>query len=252
MKTMLKFSLPLLSLALLASCSESSSSGSDNSPTQGGSNRPNVIQNEVIVHDGSNIKGHYAGDIWPMNYNLHFKKIGAFGLSRQGDDFSVSIAMKYGPKNTKVRQSLYRAQRCPSLKDDLNKDAYIDVLEARLALGQIVIPFDGDLDSQDAGAFDYPTVGPDGKYFYTQTASFDRMFADLKAPDEDPSDEFIKLKEKEGIMIPGSVVLFQGAPEGMTLPETVATYNGESRHESLPVGCAVLWKVDQIPEELNL
>lgn len=242
MKTLIKSTLPIVSLALLISCSDSGS-------TSGGSSS-GINQNEVIELDGSNVQGQYAADIWPVNYNLHFRKIGAIGVVRDGDNFTTTISMKHGPKNTRVKGALYTARRCPSLKDDLNKDAYIDILEARLAIGKITIPFDSDLDSQMGGRGIYPSVDMNGTMFYTQTASFSRMFEDLKGVDEDPTDQIIKLKEEEGITLPGRIVIFQGAPEKTALPESVATTDGESRHESLPIGCAVLWKVNEMPAEL--
>jgi hypothetical protein len=67
----------------------------------------------------------------------------------------------------------------------------------------------------------------------------------------DPADEMMKLGDNEGITIPGRIVMFQGAPEAVAFPETVGTTDGESRHESIPVGCAVLWKVEKLPEELE-
>ncbi len=242
MKSLIKSTLPVLSLVFLWSCVDSGSTA--------GSSPSGMSQNEIIAMDGSNVQGDYAADIWPMNYNLHFKKIGAIGITRDGDNFTTTVSMKYGPKGTIVKQALYTARRCPTLKDDLNKDAYIDILEARLAMGKITIPFDSDLDSQMGGRGSYPAVDLKGKMFYSQNASFSRMFEDLKSVDEDTSDQVIKLKEDEGITLPGRIVIFQGVPEKIQLPESVATTDGESRHESLPVGCAVLWKVKKLPAEL--
>lgn len=239
MKGIMTVSASLMSLTLLCSCVDSGSSAGN----------PGFTQNEVIATDGSNVQGHYAADIWPVNYNLHFKTIGKVAVSREEDTFTARVKMQYGPKGTRVKQALYTARRCPNLNDDLNKDAYIDILEARLAIGKITIPFDADLDSQMGGYPVFPTIGVDGKMDYEQTASFSRMFEDLKGVDDDMSDQMVKLKDTEGITIPGRIVLFQGVPESVTLPESVATTDGESAHDSIPVGCAVLWKVESLPSE---
>lgn len=246
MKSLIKSSLPVFSLLLLCSCVDSGKSAGTSSSGSGSG----ISQNEEIMPDGSNVQGDYAADIWPVNYNLHFKTIGMVGVKRDGDSFSATVNMKYGPKGARVKQAIYTARRCPNLKDDLNKDAYIDILEARAAIGKITIPFDSDLDSQISGSGDYPVVDINGKMFYSQSASFSRMFEDLKGIDENTDDQIIKLKEDEGITFPGRIVLFQGVPEKVALPESVATTDGESRHESLPVGCAVLWKVKKTPAEL--
>lgn len=241
----IKSALPLLSLCLLAAaCSESGS----NVKSSGGNGVP---QNEVIQPDGSNVKGIYAGEVWPVNYNLHFKNIGMAGVSRDGDNFEAMVNIKYAPKSTTLKGAIYTARRCPTIADDLNKDAYIDILEARLAIGKVTIPFDADLDSQMGGRSSYPSSDVTGKYTYHRSASFDRMFADLKMPDEDTSDQVIKLGEDEGLTFPGRIVLFQGLTSDIPLPESVATTDGMSSHESLPVGCAVLWKVNEMPEALK-
>lgn len=241
----IKPALPLLSLCLLVTaCSESPSSKSNLGPN-------GVAQNETIQSDGSNINGIYAGEVWPVNYNLHFKNIGMVGVSRDGDQFEAMANLKYAPKATTIKSAIYTARRCPSIKDDLNHDAYIDILEARLAIGKITIPFDSDLDSQMGGHNSFPSADVTGKLTYHHTASFNRMFADLKMPDEDPSDQMIKLGDEEGLTFPGRIVIFQGLNNDVPLPESVATTDGESAHDSIPVGCAVLWKVNELPAELK-
>lgn len=241
MKALLKTGLPLLSVCLLASCTDIKSS----------SKKEEMVQNEVVMADGSNINGVYAADIWPVNYNLHFKKVGAVAIERSGDNFSASITMKFGPVDTHHRQAIYNGRRCPNITDDLNKDAYVDILEAKLAIGQITIPLDGDLDSQMGGR-DLRAVGDStGKYFYHKTASFDRMFSDLKTPDEIPNDNIIKLDADGGLTLPGRVVIIHGLTKKVNLPESVATTDGETAHESIPVACAVLWKVNEMPAELK-
>jgi hypothetical protein len=244
MKSLIKQSLPILSLCLLATaCLESSPSSKSKAPEQ--------IQNEVIETDGSNINGIYAGEVWPVNYNLHFKSLGVAGVKREGDNFEAMVNLKYAPRGTVIRPAIYTARRCPNINDDLNKDAYIDILEARLAIGKITIPFDGDLDSQMGGRGQYQASGADGKYTYYKSASFERMFTDLKSMDEDPTDQVIKIKEDEGLTFPGRIVIFHGLATDVPLPQTVATTDGETAHQSLPVGCAVLWKIEEMPADLK-
>lgn len=236
----IKSSFPFLSACLLfAACSESGSN----------MNGSGVSQNETVQADGSNVNGIYVGPLWPVNYNLHFKTLGMAGVKREGDMFEAMVNMKYAPKGTTLRPAIYTARRCPTIKDDLNKDAYIDILEARLAIGKVTIPFDSDLDHQTSGSYSSSDVT--GKYSYHQSGSFERMFADLKAPDSDPSDQMVKLGEEEGLTFPGRIVILQGLDTDVKLPDSVATTDGESKHQSIPVACAVLWKVREMPEELK-
>jgi hypothetical protein len=240
MKYISKIALPLLLPCFLVAC------GQPGQNPRGDSQ----IQNEVIQTDGSNITGVYAADLWPVNYNLHFKKLGMVGVHRDADLFSAHIRMKYAPKETTLTPALYTGRRCPNISDDLNKDAYIDILEARVAIGQVTIPFDADLDSQAAGSHQLNSSDINGSYKYDQTASFDRLFADLKTSDENPNDNIIKLSQDDGLTLPGRIVLIQGLSKAIDLPKTVATTDGKSPHQTIPVACGVLWKVPEMPEEL--
>jgi hypothetical protein len=240
MNSFFKSTVSIVSLCLLASCG---SSDSDSKSAGAG-----FSQNETIQADGSNIDGIYAADLLPMNYNLHFKSVGAVSLQREGDNFSAKVRMKYGPKSTSHIQAVYTGRRCPGIQDDLNKDAYIDMREALIAIGQISIPLDSDLDSQASGS--YPSGDEKGKYFYESSTSFDRMFADLKTPDTDPNDNMIKLPETEGLTFPGRVVLIQGVSDSMKFPATVMAPEGQDLNKSLPMACGILWRVGELPADI--
>lgn len=215
-------------------------------------NSDGITQNETIMPDGSNIKGIYATDLYPVNYNLHLKKVGAAAVVRNGDSFSALVKIHYGQKGTALRQAIYTGRRCPNVNDDLNKDAYIDIQEALFAIGQITIPLDHNIDSQQEGINDYPTGDLNsGRYFYEETTSFQKMFADLKATDENPNDDITKLGVDSGLTFPGRVIVLQGLNESVFLPDTAATNNGETAYKTMPVACGVLWKVAKLPSELE-
>lgn len=255
MKKWVQTTLPLALLLFLTSCGESVKSNSPEFQGEAGEHPPvgnEINQNEVIAPDGSNIEGFYAADLMPMNVNLHFLKIGMAGVERVDDTFSAYVRLKYAPKgDVEHRQAIYTGRRCPTIHDDLNKDAYIDIKEALIAIGQITIPLDDNLDSQELGANQYPKGDINtGKYFYGRTTSFSRLFSDLKAVDRNPEDNIIKLEEEEGLTFPGRVVLIQGTNTKRELPKTVATMGSQSAYETLPVACGVLWKVKSRPAEL--
>src|SRR5690606_33774539 len=148
-------------------------------------------------------------------------KLGVVGVERSGDEISVKIRMDNAPRNAHLRHSLYTGTRCPTMNDDLNKDAFIDVREMRIALGAVVIPFDGDLSSQKSG-FDTTQVSDlNGNYFYSRSTSFELMFSDLKSSDPTLPSYMRKLSEDEGLALSGRVVLFQGVSPQITLPKTI-------------------------------
>ena len=235
----------LASLLAVVACGGGSGSGGSSSGNQ-------ISQNETIQADGSNVDGAYASDIYPVNYNLQLKTIGQVAVQREGDNFTVAVQMNRAPAAMRIRQAIYYGRRCPNINDDLNHDAYIDITEARIAMGNITIPLDGDLNSQSAGMYQYPVTSTrNGSYFYKQSASFDRLFSDLKDRDDNTFDDIMKLSADDGLTLPGRVVLFQGMTPGLWVPDTVQGENGMTGREALPVGCAVLWKVRGVPEILN-
>ena len=234
----------LFSLCFVVSCGKSSNNDRSTSPSD-------VTQNETIRADGSNVTGIYATPLVPLNKNIHMKRLGTAALQRDGDTFSAFVKIKSGQRGTKFKQAIYTGRRCPTIKDDLNKDAYVDIQEAMIAIGKIVIPLDSDLDSQMGGIDNYPiTDATAGAYFYKTTASFARMFADLKTPDQNETDNIIKLGPDDGLTFPGRIIFIQGINEKVFVPPTVATLPGEDVHKSLPVACGVLWKVDTMPADL--
>lgn len=237
-------SMSLLTLFSLASCNDSSSVN-DQSQSRG-------MPIEMVRPDGSNVDGFYVGEIFPLNHNLHFKKLGVVGVERSGDEFSVKIKMDNAPRNAHLRHALYTGNRCPTMNDDLNKDAFIDTREMRIALGEVVVPFDGDLSSQRSGLETSQVSDLNGNYSYSQRTSFELMFSDLKSPDLNLPSYMRKLTENEGLALAGKVVLFQGVNPEVTLPKTLhESADGLSLHDSLPTGCAVLWKASNAPEELS-
>jgi hypothetical protein len=179
-------------------------------------------------------------------------RIGVAAVKRDGDVFSAFVKIKSGQRATTLRQAIYTGRRCPTIKDDLNKDAHIDIQEALVAMGKIIIPLDSNVDSQIGGINNYPNSDSfSGSYFYQATGSFDRMFADLKAPDQNETDNIVKLGPNEGLTFPGRIILIQGANEKVFFPPTVATIEGEKVHRSIPIACGVLWKVDKLPKDLE-
>lgn len=240
-------------LGLIVSCGKSKSDKALPISVVADTGATGVNQNETIMADGSNINGIYAADLYPVNHNLHLDKVGIAAVHRDGDNFTTLVKIDYGQKGTTFKQAIYTGRRCPNINDDLNKDAYIDIEEARSAMGVITIPLDSNINSQQAGINEYPKGDPvTGKYFYETTASFERMFADLKIADENPTDNIIKLEPQDGLTFPGRIVLIQGLSESVFLPTTAAATPGESAHKTIPVACGVLWKVEALPNELQV
>jgi len=250
------FSILLLCTIMSCGNSKSSSNKSNGQQPEQAPTRPiegEITQIETPTTDGSNVQGIYVADIYPINYNLQFLKgVGKAAIIRDGDTLTAKVKLDYGSRQTIMKQAVYTGSRCPNNSDNLNKDGYIDIQEAMSAMGKITIPLDGNLDGQIAGLETFPTGDvATGRYFYQLTASFERMFADLKGVDENLNDNIVKIAEQDGITLQGRIILIQGLPESVDLSlARVATVEGETIHSSLPIACGVLLKVDKLPDGL--
>lgn len=206
---------------------------------------------EELQADGSNINGTYSAVLFPVNINLHAPKSGMATFTRNGDELIAKVKLDVGAQGANYRQAVYWGSRCPGIESDANKDGYLDMTEIEATLGDVIIPLDGDLDSQSGGTGNYPSgMNARGSYFYKRTASFARFFADLKEEDPNSRDRVRKLEDQSGFTFLGKVVLVQGATSEFRIPETVSSYYGLSRESSLPVACGVFFKSDdQISDE---
>jgi hypothetical protein len=130
------------------------------------------------------------------------------------------------------------------MSDDLNGDGFIDINEANLVLGKILIPLDGDLSTQASGRRSYPLANLSGSYHYERVIAFNRFFDDLFIKDSDPSDLYVRLTPGEGFSFIGKTVLIQGVVDTVTLPSSVTSNNNYEAFKTLPVTCGVFKKID--------
>jgi hypothetical protein len=212
---------------------------------------PQFKNYEEANTDGSSIEGIYTADLIPLNINLHLMKVGSVAIERYGDQITFGVHLKYGPAGITHKQGIYSGTRCPNIFDDTNKDAYIDFLEAQPAIGGLLIPLDGDINSQKEGNGRFPISAMDGKYTYQMSGSFDQLLTDLKNIDENLEDNIIKISPEEGFSLEGKILIVQSASEETVLPSTVAEADGTSKHKSLPFACAIIRKGSEIPQELS-
>ena len=170
--------------------------------------------------------GTYYAVLRPVNFRSNgFFPYGAATFTVKGDELQVSTSMDDDQAVTH-RQTLHIGTRCPTVEaDDTNGDGFVDYDEAMRLVGKALIPLDGDLNSQSAGAEIYPR----GRAMtYQKSASLSKINADLKG---------------QKIGFEGRVVLIHGT-QG-SFPASVASFEGEPAHISLPVVCGVLKKISE-------
>jgi hypothetical protein len=229
-----------LGLSLLTSCGQNSSTKSS------GPEAP-LPQEEIRVTDGSNIEGIYLATFETLNPHVNGTLPGSATFFRQGDKLFSYVRLFAGGPRAWHQQKVYLGNRCPTMADDSNGDGYIDILEAEAVVGQIIIPLDADISSQQSGRNFYPLGDLSGSYFYERITSFNRFFSDLKSLDKDPNDNLAKLAPEEGFDFIGKVVMIQGTADTIEYPLSVQSTNRHRPHQTLPIACGIFKKVEDTP-----
>lgn len=162
----------------------------------------------------------------------------------KGDEVKVSIRGMNMAGGITHPQFLYEASSCPTMDDDTNEDGVLDQVEALETTDGILVPFDDDLSEQISATSVFPMSSSEGSYVYEEEASLSAILSDLRGPDENPNDQYIKLSENEELELEGKIVIIHGVSATATLPEMVAASEGElAVHETVPVACGVVEKI---------
>lgn len=185
--------------------------------------------------------GTYYTVLRPINFHSNgYIPYGAATFTVENESLKVNMSMDDDQPVTH-RQSLHIGTRCPTEADDSNGDGFIDYNEAQRVVGKILMPLDGDINAQMAGAEIYPTGTG---MTYSRSAALSDINADLWKADEDPSDIMMKLPSGKGIGFEDRVILIHGTSSQRSFPTSLASFNNEPSHLSLPVVCGVLKKID--------
>lgn len=184
----------------------------------------------------------YLAQFKTINGHVNGVLSGSVTLDKFDDRFLVYSRLFAGAPDTWHMQNIYTG-RCPELKDDTNFDGYIDVNEAGAAVKNIIIPLDGDINSQMSGLNAFPVADIYGSYFYEKEAKYSVLLKDLKSEDTNPEDNIIKLGRNDKLVLEGKIVLIQGVSKDMTFPETVGSYGEVPHFKTLPIACGVFKKI---------
>lgn len=180
----------------------------------------------------------YKADLHPLNavgdINAAFGET-IFNLTE--NRFSVRVAAAGLAPGITHAQHVHAAAVCPPPEADVNEDGYIDIMEGVPFYGAILIPLDGNLREQAAGADGFPMANENGKINYAASTSRPAMLANLRATDPNPDDPIVKLGHNEELDIEGRTVVLHGVAPDTPLPSTVATIAGLPPQATLPVAC---------------
>lgn len=195
------------------------------------------------------MSGQFLAVIGPVNEIVSGRVTGAVTIARDNDEFVGDVRFSGGPltASTLHAQSVRTGTRCPIPDDDKNHDGFIDAIEGELVYGKVLIPLDGDLNAQHLDLGTYPYADQFGSYIYSEVASYEKLFSDLKEKDINPEDYLIKLEETVDLKVTGKVVVIEGISLDANLPESVQSISQNDRHHTLPVACGVVRKVNSSP-----
>jgi len=182
-------------------------------------------------------KKDYSVTLQAVNAQVAPTAFGNGSLAMDKDNFTANINLSLAPLGTHI-QSITVGGACPTIADDKNGDGFVDAVEAQAIAGKTLIPLDGDLSSQEAGADGYPV----DNYNYSETTSFAKMLSDLVLPDTDPNDSIVKLSTSDELTFQGKVVMIHGVDAATVLPATVQSIDGLPAQATLPLVCGVLQK----------
>jgi hypothetical protein len=186
-------------------------------------------------HDGS-----YDLVFESLNESIAGDFTGQGELIIQENFLNIKIKVEDSPADTIHYQHLYAFERCPDLRDDLNRDGFLDEYEIVKKTGTILIPFDSDLTQQEKGYSDHPLSNPSGKYEYENSVNLSLLFDDLLLPELNTQDPFRKLKSLLGFRFKKTILVIFGVHESTSIPETVLTRGHLNQHNSFPIACAQL------------
>ena len=185
-------------------------------------------------------EGQYIAQLKPLNSRKRSYS-GWAKIRLTENQIWVRIHLKGPGIKTFHAQHLHTGEACPNLdEDDANADGYIDIKEGSEKFGSILVPLDSDISSQMRGISDFPFMRKQGLYFYSESASAQKLLRDLRESMTFPEDMMTKLEHSEGLDFDRRTIVIYGIPESDYLPDTVATYGGHPRQFALPVACGEL------------
>lgn len=195
----------------------------------------------------SNEDGIYLAKFTTLNSQVNGTIPGSLTFSLNGDKLLAFVRLFAGKPTTWHQQGVYSGKRCPTLEDDLNLDGFIDIEEAMSVTGQMIIPLDANLDSQEAGENFYPISDSSGYYHYERLASLQRIQKDLKTTDPDQTDHIAKLSSQENLILSGRVVLVQGVSQETLLPDTIVGLGKRKPYQVFPITCGIIKRMSNTP-----
>lgn len=218
----------LVSLLALAACGGSGGGGGGGNSADGGQHQ-----------EMQPTEGQYRAVLRPMNNSLSgWIPNGKADIRISGDNVEIKSWMDDSANVVHV-QSIHAGFRCPRAEDDKNADGVVDYTEAMAVAKPVLVPLDGNLNSQ----LDGMNMFPKGNFNYFQKASLNSLMGDLTAADDNASDHVVKLAPGKTLDLAGRVILVHGVVSTRSLPGSIGLVSGLSPQASVPIACGVIQRL---------
>jgi hypothetical protein len=209
-------------------------------------------ENLEVTKSTDNYFGLYKAKIQKINPSLNLNIYGSLTLLINQEEFVSHVRFVGDQQTSKVIhiQNIYEAKECPDETLDLNKDGIIDYIEFRKKFDKILIPLDGDLNSQFLGLGTYPFSDEFGRFQYTGTASLSNLIDDLWEIDINSNDSLVKLQPKTYFNLENFIYVIHGLSNQVSLPQTARSTEKLDLYQSIPIACGKITKLRELDTEL--
>lgn len=227
-------------ILVLVSCGDGSGGGNGNSSSL-------LPQTNPLTQEMENNKTIYLAVLEPLNENVAGPVTGAVTISIDGDLLVGDVRISGSAANIIHSQDIHLKDTCPTGEEDLNQDGYIDIIEVYKHSGPVIIPLDGDLNTQSGESGMYPVADPWGTYIYSELASLHQLLTDLRLVDDNIYDGTVKWPLDSIFNFENKVVVIHGVADDIILPESVESMQLLSPQQTLPIACGTLNLVTRVP-----
>jgi len=181
----------------------------------------------------------YKAELSPLNSKTTGSDArGEATFAVSGSQLTIHVSAKGVPPNMEHLQHFHgfakgdRMSRCPTARDDTNRDGIIDIVETEPVAGTTMVPFDNDPVGMSMVNDTFPRAGAHGSYSYEKTVSLKALEA-----------AFTKKFSGQKLDLGRRVVFLHGFPASTKLPATVASLDDVPAQVVLPIACGAIKKV---------
>lgn len=233
-----------MSLITLVSCGNKKSSSAAAPVVATTPPAPQISPQRPVVEKEELDPGTYKAVLHPVNSFQTNEAGGEFTIRIKDDVFMAESQINGVHEGMKHHQAVLTGAECPDENADSNFDGVIDVVEASAVSGNTLLPLDSHLSTQIEGISYGPIANEEGYYFYRRSSSFSLLMEDLSNYDDEPEDHLVKLVSPIKLALSQKVIMVYGLSPEVELPESVQGRDGLAPHESIPVLCGRLKRLD--------